>query len=341
MANVRISDMRPLRVAIVAAVVIAAALALVLNINRLPFVHSTKTYSAYLTNASGLTTGDTVQVRGVQVGTVTRLSLHGNSVRVEFAVDSGMHLGTLTSAAVKVLNPLGTEFLALTPSGPGTLAEPIPTSRTNVSVTLLGDLGQVSTEVQSLDVDQLQQALNVTSTNLSATSQQAVSKALTGLARFSATLGNHAQDVQKIVTQGASIAHILAQRKDELVNLVGQGDAVLRVLEQRHAQVTQLLNGTADLSREVDAILQVNEARLNPMLRDLQHISDVLGQENQNISAALPALASLSAHLAAATGNGPFLDVVVPTGLLPDSLIRQCKPSAFPASDNPIVGCRP
>jgi len=339
--NWRLSDKNPIRVAVVSAIVLAAAIALAVNVNSLPFVNSTHSYSAYLTNASGLTSGDVVQVRGIRVGKVTGLSLHGNSVRIDFDVDTDIHLGSTTSAAVKVLNPLGTEFLALEPSGPGTLSEPIPVNRTDVALSLLGDLNQVSTQVQQLNLTQLQKALDVTTTNLSATSQQAVSKTLTGLSSFSATLGDHAEDIQKIVTQGSAIAGILADRKDELVNLVGQGEAVLSVLRQRQSQISDLLDGTADLSREVDAILKVNEKQLNPMLRDLQHISDALGKENDNISAALPALASLSEHLAAATGNGPFVDVVVPNGLLPDALIQQCTSSAFPAPSNPIVGCRP
>jgi phospholipid/cholesterol/gamma-HCH transport system substrate-binding protein len=242
---------------------------------------------------------------------------------------------------VKVLNPLGTVYLAVVPHGGGSLREPIPTSRTAVSTSLLGDLGQVSKQVGELDMAQLKKALDVTSTNLSATSGHAVKRALTGLSEFSATLAAHSDDVEALVAKGSDIAKILAGRKGQLVNLIGQGQTLMAVLKERQGDISALLHGTTALSAEVSQILEVNRDKLNPMLRDLQKVSDVLARENDDIEATLPALARLSGHVAAATGNGPFLDVVVPNGLLPDALIQQCKAGSYPAPDKPIVGCRP
>ena len=339
--NLRLSDKNPLVVALVSLVALALVVTVSLNLKALRFWDQPRAYAAYLTNASGLAVGDTVQIRGVDVGQIKGISVNGNTVRVDFRVDRDVRLGSETTAAVKVLNPLGTEFLSLVPAGAGRLAEPIPTSRTAVSMSLLGDLGQVSTQVGELDLDQLKKALDVTSTNLSSTSAEAVKKALTGLNDFSSTLAQNADGIKALVTQGSAISQVLNDRKGDLVSLIGQSQVLLRVLKQRQADITSLLQGTTDLSREVSDILATNRSKLNPMLRDLQQISEVLAHEDHNISAALPLLVKVSGHLAAATGNGPFVDVVVPTGLLPDSLIQQCTAAAFTAPKNPEVGCQP
>ncbi len=339
--NWRLSDHNPLKVGLISVAVILVVLVASLNLKTVAFWSRPHTYAAYLTNASGLSVGDSVEIRGVGVGEVKKITVHGNTVRVDFGVDKGVRLGADTTAAVKVLNPLGTVYLAVLPQGSGSLSVPIPTSRTAVSMSLLGDLGQVSKQVGELDMAQLKKALDVTSTNLSATSGQAVQKALTGLSEFSGTLAAHSKDIEALVSKGSDIARILADRKDQLVNLVGQGQTLMAVLKERQGDIAALLHGTAALAQEVSRILEVNRAQLNPMLRDLQQVSDVLAKENDNIEKTLPALARLSGHVAAATGNGPFLDVVVPNGLLPDALIQQCKAGAYPAPDKPIVGCRP
>ena len=73
------------------------------------------------------------------------MALDGDKVKVTFAVQSGLHLGSTTSAAAKVLSPIGTEYMQLTPSGPGTLQGVIPESRTSVPYNLVTDLSGLGT----------------------------------------------------------------------------------------------------------------------------------------------------------------------------------------------------
>jgi hypothetical protein len=70
-------------------------------------------------------------------------------------------------------------------------------------------------------------------------------------------------------------------------------------------------------------------------------VTGVLAADSASIGQALPVLAALSRYTANSTGSGPFVDAVVPTLLIPDTLIDACGvSSAFP-STNPEVGCRP
>src|SRR5699024_5211881 len=159
--NIRLGERNPVTIGLVSLAVIAVVVTLAVNMGSLAFWRSTNHYEAYLSNASGLSVGDAVQIHGVRVGEVDEISGVGNRVLVRFAVEDHTS-GEQSSAAVKVLNPRGTGYFGVTPDGPGELTEPIPTGRTTPTMTLLGDLGEVSERVRKLDLAQLQEALDVT-----------------------------------------------------------------------------------------------------------------------------------------------------------------------------------
>jgi phospholipid/cholesterol/gamma-HCH transport system substrate-binding protein len=338
----RVSDRDPLKVAGIAAAVLLVLVLLGLNLTRLPLLNSKDDYSAYLTSASGLTGGETVQVRGVRVGEVTGIVLEDDLVRVDFKVNGDVDLGEETSARVKVLNPLGAQFLALEPAGPGRLSEPIPVERTFASRTLVNELGRVSGQLDQTDIPQLQQALDVLTETLSASSSDAVAMALTGLNDFAGNLAEDADKISELVSSGSELIAIINDRSDVIVNLVSQGDALAAVLNERRDAIGRLVRGTADLSAQIAKILSVNRDKLGPMLRNLEEISQALATENESLGKAIPAMEQLSKNIARVTGTGRFVDIVVPNGLIPDAVIQQCADAgAFPAPNDPRVGCRP
>lgn len=329
---------------LVGLVTLVAAVVLVygaLQFPKLPFINHEVTHSAYLSDAANLVSTDQVWVHGVSVGSVTSLHLDGNEVKVTFKVKSGVHLGSMTSAAVKVRSPIGTEVLELAPSGPGSLHGAIPLSRTSVPFTLVDTLYGFSQEVQGYNKGALERALNVSSQNLSATSAAETQAAFNGLARLSQVLGNQSGAIATVIRQGAGLTSVLSQRSGQLFNLVGESDIVLQVMEQRRAAIKSLLDGTSELSQQLTQFLSGNSSQLTTLLDNLQSVSAVLAQDSNNLGQAIPVLAALAKYTANSTGSGPFVDAAVPTLLIPDNLFKQCSaPGAFP-SRNPQVGCHP
>jgi phospholipid/cholesterol/gamma-HCH transport system substrate-binding protein len=329
---------------VVGLVTVVAALVLVagaLEFPKLPLVNNHASHSAYISDAANLVSSDQIWVYGVAVGSVTSMHLEGAAVKVDFSVKEGIHLGSTTSAVVKVRSPIGTEVLELEPSGPGTLRGPIPLSRTSVPFTLVDALSGFSQEVQAYNKTELEKSLEVTSQNLSATSAATTQAAFNGLARLSQILGNQSSDIATVISQGAGLSAVLSQRSGQLFNLVGQADIVLQVMEQRQAAIKSLLDGTSALSEELSQFLSTNSGQLTTLFDNLQSVSSVLAANANNLGQAIPVLAALAKYTANATGSGPFVDAVVPTLLIPDNVLEQCSaPGAFP-SRNPQVGCHP
>jgi phospholipid/cholesterol/gamma-HCH transport system substrate-binding protein len=311
-----------------------------LEFPRLPLIHDNATYSAAFASAGGLATGDIVTIDGVKVGSITTMALDGARVRVTFTV-SGASLGSTTSAAAKVLSPVGTEYMELTPSGSRALAGSIPESRTSVPYNLVTDLSGLGNEIEHYNLPQIEKALNVGSQDLNGTPVSETTSAFQGLADISRVIGNEGTDLATIVTQGAKLSAVLSQRSHQLFDLFGQSDLVLSVLEQRRAAIQQLLTATSSLSQQITSILSVNRPQLTTLLQDLQSVSAVLAKDSNNFGAAIPVLAAFSRYAANASGSGAFVDASVPTSLVPDNLVSQCSaPGAFPSPD-PQVGCRP
>jgi phospholipid/cholesterol/gamma-HCH transport system substrate-binding protein len=322
----------------------AATLLLVvaaLEYPRLPLVHSNATYHAYFSDAGGLTAGDIVTVDGVKVGTITGMALDGDQVDVTFTVDPGVHLGSTTSAAAKVLSPVGTEYMELSVSGPGPLNGTIPVSRTSVPYNLVTDLSGLGAVIQGYDIPELEQALHVAGQDLNGTSASATTQAFNGLAKLSTTIGAEQSALADIVSQGAGLTEVLNARSGQLFDLFGQANLVLEVLQQRSAAIHQLLAATASLGAEIDAVLSVNHSQLTTLVQSLKSVSAVLAKDAGDFAGALPVLAAFSRYAANTTGSGPFADVAVPTLLIPDNVAVQCSAAgAFPSA-NAQVGCRP
>jgi len=325
---------------LVGVLVIVVLVAGALEFPRLPLIHDNTTYSADFADAGGLATGDIVTVAGVKVGSITAMALDGDHVRVSFAV-SGAELGSTTSAAAKVLSPVGTEYMELTPSGPGTLDGVIPQSRTSVPYNLVTDLSGLGTEIEHYNLPQIEKALEVGSSDLNATPASQTTSAFRGLADISGVIGQEGSALATIVTQGARLSAVLSQRSHQLFDLFGQSAVVLSVLQQRRAAIGQLLSATSTLSQQISSILSVNRPELTALLGNLQAVSAVLAKDSNDFGQAIPVLAAFSRYAANATGSGPFVDAAVPTLLIPDDVVAQCSaPGAFP-STKPQVGCRP
>lgn len=320
-------------VAAVAAVLLVIGGFFALNIGRL----TATTYSADLRSAIGLQAGNVVTIAGVRVGAVSGLRLAGDVARVTFTVNGNHHLGSDTMLNVKVLNPVGVEYLELVPRGPGVLRGPIPASRTTIPGTLVGDLNQLTTQTQQTNLPQLVHALEVLTKTVAANSPDQTKAALDGVAQLSAVLAGRQQELTDLVTQADQLTSVLNGHSSQLVQLLGQSALVLQVLQDRKAAIDNLLATTSQLSDRLDHIISGDRSVLDPMLANLAQVSKFLAADSQNVAQALPLVAAFSRYSANVTGSGPFADFVAPTLVVPDNLTAQC---AALARVDPLRGCR-
>ncbi len=160
----RYTEAQILRLGAITLVVMLLIMAASFNLSKFPGF-SGDTYRAEFTDASGIRSGNIVQVGGIRVGRVEEVELEGAKVVVTFEVDKDVEFGTESQASIEVLNLLGEKYLQLTPAGSGQLDEDdvIPVSRTESAYDIVGVFGDLATTTERIDTGQLKQALNVVS----------------------------------------------------------------------------------------------------------------------------------------------------------------------------------
>lgn len=326
-------------IAVVALVAIAAALVLALNFARLPFTAKDH-YYADLADAGQLTHGEYVTIAGVKIGTISGLALQGDHVRLSFAVNPGTRFGNTTTLQVKVLSPLGQEYVQLSPAGPGRMrpGQTIPIARTFGSPTIVGAVSQLGGEVSQIDQGQLARSLGVVNQDLSGVPPSATAAAIHGLGALSQVIADRQDQLASLVTQARSVTATLTAHQQPLVTLIGQSTLVLQVIQSRKAAIDSLLASTQSLGRQVSSILTDPKANLSAILGNLQTISGVLAKDSSSLGAAIPALAGFSKYIGSATGNGRYFDAVAPSLFITDSVIAQCSQPGQITDSNVLTG---
>lgn len=336
----RFSERNHVVIAVVGSVLLAVVALGAINFSKLPLINDHTGYGAAFADSAGLAQGDPVSVAGVDVGTVSGLSLSGSHVLVRFTVQNGVRLGDRTNASAKVLTPLGQEYLDLEPAGKGQMAAGavIPQGRTHETQTLVSTIRAGADVVQGIDLQQLVQAMAVTNQDLEAIPPGATSSLLKGLSQLSDVIASRSGELAQLVQNVSQLTATLRQHGTQLFSLIGQSDLVLQVLNQRHAAIDQLLKSTSTLTQQVEALLAAHQAQVGPLLSDLQTVSGVLAKDGDDIEAAIPLLTAANKYLANVTGSGAFGDFVMPAGLIPDNIIAQCSKAG---AINAVTGCNP
>jgi phospholipid/cholesterol/gamma-HCH transport system substrate-binding protein len=311
-----------------------------INFSKLPLINDHTGYGASFADSAGLAAGDPVSVAGVDVGTISGLSLSESHVLVQFTVQNGVHLGDRTTAAAKVLTPLGQEYLDLEPAGTAQMGAGavIPQNRTKETQTIVSTIRSGANVVQGINLKQLEQALTATNQDLEAVPPGATSDLLKGLSQLSNVIASRSGELAQLVQNVSQLTATLQQHGTQLFSLIGQSDLVLQVLNQRHAAIDQLLKSTASVTQQLQALLAAHQAQVGPLLSDLQTVSGVLAKDGNDLATAIPLLTAANKYLANVTGSGAFGDFVMPAGLIPDNVIAQC---IKPGATNPLTGCNP
>ncbi|MEV4240720.1 MULTISPECIES: MCE family protein [unclassified Nocardia] len=294
-------------------IVVATTVSLsALQVDRLPFIRSGATYTAYFADAGGLVPGDNVQVAGVKSGRVEQVKLDGAKVYVRFTLDEAIVLGNKTSAAIKTNTVLGRKSLEVTPSGSGSTRtnETIPLDRTTSPYSLTDALGDLSNTVKGLDMDKVNQTLDALSTTFADTPAP-LRSALDGVTQLSRSLNARDQALTELLRRAQNVTKVLADRSNQINALLVDGNELLGELDRRRGALSQLIVYINGLAQQLTGLVNDNEAQLKPTLDRLNSVLALLQSNKDNLSKALDGLGPFSAALGEQVGSGPYFQAYV------------------------------
>ena len=305
----------PFRTGLVALAVAALVAGLVVVLSVASF--GTSRYTAVLQHTAGLRSGEDVQVHGVPVGEVTGVEIVDTHVVVSFVLDDDLDLGEETTASVKVATLLGTHYLEVDPRGSGTLADAeIPLERTAVPYNLQDVIEGGTARLEELDPQQLAKALTAMSRTLAASGDD-IGPALDGVARLSEVVTARTGQTGELLRAARRVSDQLAGSSDDIVGLMEQTNLVVAEVTARREAIRRLLDETTSLSRALTAIVTETRGDLRPALVDLNLALDALNAQDESLERVLEVMAPAVRYVANATGNGPFVDLLVDEPALP------------------------
>lgn len=307
----RRSEAKVMRMGVISLALMLLVLAASFNIQKLPWLRGT-TYHAELSDASGLRKGSEVQVAGIRVGRVNKLQIGSEKVIADFDV-KGAVLGSSSRASVEVKSLLGEKFLNITPEGSGTLAAgaTIPLERTDTTFDIVGTLGQLTTQTEATDKENLTTALDSLAEVIDSAAPE-VRSSFTGLSRLSTTIASRDEDIEKLLRRARGVTQLLDERKGDLVVLMKKASVIFDELQQRKETIHELLVNADQLATELEGLVKDNRKQLRPTLDQLDDVLSFLHTREDQIETLIKNYGPYVNILGNIVGTGPWFDAYVP-----------------------------
>lgn len=307
-----------INVGLVGIVLVVSICLTALQFDKLPFIRSGATFTAYFADAGGLLPGDQVQVAGVKSGEVESVKLDGAKVKIKFSLDEAIPLGTKSTAAIKTNTVLGRKSLEVVPTGDGALREdqPIPLERTTSPYSLTDALGELATDVKGIDTDQVNKTLDSLSAAFTDTPGP-LRSALDGVTALSRSLNARDKALTDLLAHAQNVTKVLGDRAVQINSLLVDGNSLLGELNDRRAALSQLIVYINGLAQQLSGFVNDNEAQLKPTLDKLNSVLDTLTKNKDNISKALDELGPFEGALGEQVGSGPYFQAYLANGASP------------------------
>jgi len=222
-------------------------------------------------------------------------------------------LGRSTRASVEVKSLLGEKFLNIKPEGSGQLdaGATIPLSRTDVTVDIVGTLGQLTTQVEETNKENLTTALNSLAEVIDSAAPE-VQSSFSGLSRLSTTIATRDEEIEKLLLRSRNVTQLLDERKGDLVNLMKQANLIFQELQARKETIHTLLINANQLAVQLEGVVADNRKQLKPTLDKLENVLTFLQAREDQIETLMRNYGPYVNILGNIIGSGPWFDAYVP-----------------------------
>lgn len=223
-----------------------------------------KEYYCFYENVQGLQTSSNVQIRGLNVGRVSRTELiDGKGVRVVVAISKKIELPKGTMATLASADLLGTKLIRLDMgTGPGIL-EAGDSLHTAIEGSLIDNLsGQVSPLLKDVRtvIATLDTVLLGVNNIVNAQNQQAIASSIASLstttgnfAKLSATLNNSSAEISSIIHNANSVTANLAQNNDNIKHILSNLSNTTDQLNK--APIAQTFNDLQAITNQLQGVV--------------------------------------------------------------------------------------
>lgn len=259
----------------------------------------TVSYTAQLTNSSGLRPGDEIRIAGIPVGKVTKVRLARTVVEMTFDVDRGVPVGADSTIEIKLLTPLGGHYVALDPQGEIPLGtNMIPTQNTAIPFEINDILQTATPVVEQVDGQVIHDTFEQIA-NAANKYPDALRNVITSAGTVTQALSQTTADFHQSLDLVNEYASAFAAGGKQLVPLLQQFALIGARLTSKSADIVELFTLLSELARIADRVVSYYGRELAPVFDGIDDIFDTLFSHPERIGKA-------------AEGLGQIINIVVP-----------------------------
>ncbi|MEU8898812.1 MlaD family protein [Nocardia sp. NPDC048505] len=314
----------------------AAVLALLVGssaLNRLDL--GQHTVHAEFAQAAGLRDGDSVDIAGIEVGTVKSARPAGDRIEVALSIRDDIGVHTDATAEIKMSTILGRMHVEL---DPGSTAAPagdrIGLERTKVPYSLAKVVNdskytQSFEHLERLDPAALRAALDALARQMG-DSPRLTAQALDSVGALAEVISDRRDEVARLLQNIDAVSRVVSDNQNAVLLLLTRGQAIGDAVVRRQHLVTQLLDNIALVSKNLREMGIEDNGGLAPLIADLNTMSAGLQKNKDNLDNLFQIMPVTLRQFNNSLGNGPYGEVYLPW-LFPDNWL---------CATDVVAGCR-
>ena len=300
------------KVIIFAVVMILVGAGLVVVFGQFRF-SAHNTYHAIFTDATRLKGGQKVRIAGVNVGTVSGLSLKpDNTVDVAFDVDKRYQMYTSTRALIRYENLVGDRYLEIT-SGPGELRKlaaggTIDKNHTEPALDLDALLGGLRPVLKGLNGDKINQ-ISSAIVELLQGQGGALSDLLSTTGSFSQALADRYQVISDVIHNLNTVLGTLDEKSAQFNASVDELQKLVSGLAQGRDPIAGAIGPLASAETDLTEMLQKSRRPLQGVIENARPLATELDNRKAEVNKVIEPLAENYLRLNALGAYGAYFNI--------------------------------
>jgi phospholipid/cholesterol/gamma-HCH transport system substrate-binding protein len=186
-------------------------------------------------------------------------------------------------------------------------------SRTVPPYNVVEAFSDLSTTTDALDIDEVSKALDALA-EIAARTPREFRGAIRGISQVSANLAARDEQVNTLLVNLKKVSRVLNATGPDLERLFKDATVLFDAVSARREAVHRLLEGTADISEELEELVDDTRSDLKPALRQLETVTDMLRRNEAALDEALRIIPGFAHALANSLAVGPWWDVFIEVG---------------------------
>jgi phospholipid/cholesterol/gamma-HCH transport system substrate-binding protein len=330
-----------LKFAVFALICLFLLAALTVKIGNISLFANRYPLNAQLTDATGLATGDPVNIAGVPVGQVGSITVQHGHALIQMSINDSVKLHQSSDVGMRWQNLIGQKEIQIFPDRAGPLLQHGATIQishdvTDASIdTFLNTLGPLLTSINPHEANEFVE--NVSGALEGDTAQ--INQLLNSGATVSSTVEQLDSQVGSVITNLNQVLSALASRSGDIDSLVDNLQTVSSSLAAKNTLLDSVVGNLSEVATDLANLLGQNHATITNTIDDLQSVAADIEDHQQELANGLSTLGQgLAPYIQISQWGQWFAVQTIYTCLANQTVCPYDQPTNPPAGSGPGGG---